>query len=305
MSKELTITTDPEFEGLIPKLTAGEYQQLEQSILSVKKCREALITWNGMLVDGHNRYKICQEHGLKFKTGELKADTREDVTLWILNNQFGRRNLTKRQIEYCRGKQYEAEKKVITNQSGKNQHSKAVGQNDIEANDTPTFTENRLALLHKVSPSTIKRDAKFSGVIDAIGEVSTDAKNKILSCDAKISKQDLMKLSKCSKEEIEVIAVQIGEGTYESMKKEAKNDFDIEATLNSIEQADKSVHQSFISFVDILEESCNRIDKFIEKELSIRDNQDILSRLHTHAKHLDFLIQKLSKKQGADMDSES
>jgi hypothetical protein len=312
MSKEFTI--DPEFKGLIPPLSAGEYKQLEDNILAAKKCRDALITWQGKLVDGHNRYQICTEHEIKYTTAELKLDSRDDVILWIVKNQFGRRNLTKRQTEYCRGKQYETEKQVVTNKLGNNQHSKngeAVAQNDTQpknAKETEMFTAERLAGQHKVSPATIKRDAKFSNVVDAIGAVSPEAKIKILLGDTKISKQALMKLAKASKEEIEAVARQIAGDTYVPVKNEAKKESDIEETLNELEQGleqgDKGVHEVFFGFVDVLEQSYSRIDKYLEKKLSVPDNQKILGRLNAHANHLNHLIQKLTKKQSEDMDAD-
>jgi len=86
------MTIDNEFRNLIPALTADEYTQLEKSILS-EGCRDALITWNGILIDGHNRYEICTKHGLPFETVERVFSCREDVVEWIILNQFGRRNL--------------------------------------------------------------------------------------------------------------------------------------------------------------------------------------------------------------------
>ena len=54
-----TLKIDPEFKDLIPPLSSDEYEQLENNIL-YDGCREPLIAWNDILVDGHNRYDICQ-----------------------------------------------------------------------------------------------------------------------------------------------------------------------------------------------------------------------------------------------------
>ena len=82
-----------EFKSLLPPLTSEEYKILEESLL-VERCREPLVIWNDILVDGHNRYEICQRHGIQFRTTELEADNIEDVKIWIIDNQKGRRNLT-------------------------------------------------------------------------------------------------------------------------------------------------------------------------------------------------------------------
>ena len=87
------VTIDNEFENLIPPLTDDEYAQLEINILR-DGIRDALITWHGILIDGHNRYRIAQKHGLTYRTVEKQFTDRNDAERWIILNQFGRRNLS-------------------------------------------------------------------------------------------------------------------------------------------------------------------------------------------------------------------
>jgi len=83
---------DPEFKTLIPPLSPDEREQLEQNILS-HGCKNALVLWNGTIIDGHNRLEICVEHGVEFEIVEMEFSCREGAKLWILNEQLGRRNL--------------------------------------------------------------------------------------------------------------------------------------------------------------------------------------------------------------------
>ena len=85
---------DPEFKSLIPPLTADEREQLEQNILQSRKCLDAIILWEGIIIDGHNRYAICAKHGIEFEIINLPLPSREAAKLWILENQLSRRNLT-------------------------------------------------------------------------------------------------------------------------------------------------------------------------------------------------------------------
>ena len=87
------IKIDDEFKKLIPPLSADEFKQLEENILS-EGIRENIIIWNGIIIDGHNRYEIAQKHGLEFKTSEKEFADRDSVKIWIIKNQFGRRNLS-------------------------------------------------------------------------------------------------------------------------------------------------------------------------------------------------------------------
>lgn len=88
----LALVTDAEFQSLIPPLSEEEYAQLEENLL-VDGCRDALVVWNDTLIDGHNRYRICRQYGIPFKTAEQAFESRADAIAWIVDNQLGRRNL--------------------------------------------------------------------------------------------------------------------------------------------------------------------------------------------------------------------
>ena len=88
-----TLKIKESFRTIIPPLTPEEYSLLERSILE-DGCRDAIITWKGFIIDGHNRYGICEKHGLHYDTEEIGLDTEQDALVWIINNQLGRRNIT-------------------------------------------------------------------------------------------------------------------------------------------------------------------------------------------------------------------
>ena len=96
---------DPEFKQLLPQLTDYEFGQLEVSILA-EGCRDALVVWRGIVADGHNRLRICQEYGVEYRTRELTLETREEVLDWIDTNQLARRNLSPDQAALVRGRIY-------------------------------------------------------------------------------------------------------------------------------------------------------------------------------------------------------
>jgi len=87
------LIVDAEFKSLIPPLTEEEYELLEQSIIA-EGCRDALVIWNGTLLDGHNRYEMCQKHGIDFDTKNIELKDRDTAKIWIIDNQLARRNLS-------------------------------------------------------------------------------------------------------------------------------------------------------------------------------------------------------------------
>ena len=102
----MDITVKQSLKEFIRPLSDLEYNQLESNILQ-DGCREPLTLWKNdgqnILLDGHNRYKICSKHDVKFTTlfvdsvtvgkEELSLDSTERAQMWVAQNQNGRRNL--------------------------------------------------------------------------------------------------------------------------------------------------------------------------------------------------------------------
>jgi N6-adenosine-specific RNA methylase IME4/ParB-like chromosome segregation protein Spo0J len=84
---------DPEFQGLIPPLSQQELEGLERSLCE-EGCRDPIVAWEGIIVDGHHRYRLCRKHTIPFKVVEKDFQNRDDAKIWIIENQFARRNVT-------------------------------------------------------------------------------------------------------------------------------------------------------------------------------------------------------------------
>lgn len=87
------IKIDLEFQKLIPPLAPEELAQLEENILQ-DGCRDPLVVWDGILIDGHNRFEICERKAVPFKTVEIEFKTKAHARIWMRENQRGRRNLS-------------------------------------------------------------------------------------------------------------------------------------------------------------------------------------------------------------------
>lgn len=90
----MNIVVNEELKAYIDPLTPQEHESLERSILA-EGCRDALVLWGDILVDGHNRYGICQKHGLPFQTVQnTHFQSMEDVHLWMIDQHLGRRSVS-------------------------------------------------------------------------------------------------------------------------------------------------------------------------------------------------------------------
>jgi hypothetical protein len=84
---------DEEFSKILPPLEPQVFDSLEKSLLT-DGCLNSICVWNRIILDGHQRYRICQKHNIPFKTYEVpNIHDRNDAIIWIIENQFGRKNL--------------------------------------------------------------------------------------------------------------------------------------------------------------------------------------------------------------------
>jgi hypothetical protein len=211
MSKKKPITIDPEFESLFPPLADEELAALEESILR-EGCRHRLILWNGFIVDGHNRYKICMKHGRPFETTELeRRDTRESVISWMIDNQLARRNLPAfKRIELADKKadlvEALAKKKKM---AGTNQHT-SLPSNLTEG--SAIDTRNEIAKAAGVSTGTISKFKKIKEqaapeVVEKVrsGEVKIDVAAQIAS----LPKEEQVTLAAAGKDAMKAAAKEV------------------------------------------------------------------------------------------------
>jgi len=112
----MDIVVNEEIKAYIDPLTPDEYRALERSILA-EGCRDALVLWGDMLVDGHNRYAICRRHDIPFRTVQsTRFQSIEDVHLWMIDQHLGRRSLSdfQRGVLALRQREIVAERKART-----------------------------------------------------------------------------------------------------------------------------------------------------------------------------------------------
>ena len=110
----MNIVVNEELKAYIDPLTPEEHDALERSILA-EGCRDALVLWGDVLVDGHNRYGICQKHGLPFQTVQnTRFQSMEDVHLWMIDQHLGRRSVSdfQRGVLALRKREIMAERKA-------------------------------------------------------------------------------------------------------------------------------------------------------------------------------------------------
>lgn len=176
----MNLRIDPEFQTAIPPLSAEEYAALAESI-EREGCRDPLVVWNGILIDGHNRYKICTEKNIAFNIIERNFESREEAKIWILRNQLARRNITpftRTQIALQLAPYFEEKAKANLSAGREGIAGDAVNTRAEIAKiaDVSEQTVQRTKTLLKKAPEKILEDLRSGAVSvnEAYGKVQAD-----------------------------------------------------------------------------------------------------------------------------------
>jgi len=178
---------DKEFQKLIPPLLPEEIEVLKNSIKK-EGIREALLTWNDILIDGHNRFDIAKKLNLPYKIEKLQFENRTEAILWMIDNQLGRRNISNYDRTRLALKYEELIKpKALERQKG-GQGGGLLQQKSAKAIET----RKEVSKIAKVSHDTVSKvkfiekhaneeqKEKLSRQTDSINKVYNEVKKRII-----------------------------------------------------------------------------------------------------------------------------
>jgi len=172
---EISKLKENELNKILPQLTSEQYSGLKERIRAHGYGKEPVeITSDNVLLDGHNRIRICRELGIE-RVPYVVIDV-DDHEKYIIEKNYFRRQLNAEQQDYLRGKTYLAKKKEVgapqeNEHAAKNKCTKVVHLN----------TRQEIAKQYDVSEQTIVNNAKFAEAIDTIADVAPEVSHKILA----------------------------------------------------------------------------------------------------------------------------
>ena len=207
---EKKISIDSDFERLIPHLSQEELEILEKSLIE-EGCREPIYVWNDVILDGHNRYRICTKHGIPYKVVNAPVSSKDEAIVWICINQMGRRNISEQTRHYLIGKRYEAEKRIgASNPFGKNQYTGKKGKKE----DTPlnegqpqklareAYTSGKVGKEYGIGHNAVEKYGRFARNIDRIEQAAPELADKLLKGQLFISMDNVNEISQMSDKQI-------------------------------------------------------------------------------------------------------
>lgn len=154
---------DTEFRRLFFNKSNEKIQKLKTSILS-NGCINPLHVWNGILLDGYDRYEICLDNDIPFEICEINFKNRNEVIEWICLNQLNRKDLTLKMKAYLIGKLFLTQRSLGI--------KKGISGNDII---------KKIAADYNKHTSTIWKYSMLSRKIDELEDDYTDYINDVLA----------------------------------------------------------------------------------------------------------------------------
>jgi hypothetical protein len=276
-----------ELRSWIPAPTQEEDRQLEANIIA-NGCRDALTLWETtqqqinplapnpnepayVLVDGHNRYRICKARSISFNIHLMDFADLKSVKDFMIDLQLGRRNLTPQQVQYFRGLRYLNEK------TDKGKYARGKGneldRSEIEEKlaDKKVSTAEKLAAEYKVGKNTIIRDSEYAAGVD---QLTPELKQSVLSGAVKVDKGQIQKLGKLNAVEpigslSELENVVMGEVTEQPIPDKQQK---------GIEKAQAQLTQCMKALLEGKPLTHDGLDLLIEKATQVKQLLPILAR---------------------------
>ena len=208
-----SLIIDKEFSSLIAPLSEMEFRFLEASIRK-DGCREPITIWHNIIIDGHNRYRICLKWNIPFQTEEKHFNDRVEAVAWICSKQLGRRNISEETRKYLIGRQFDAEKIIHKRKmaagassitmpitASKDEHAPSTSVDQGQSRLQPKAprknpTAGQIGDEHHISHSTVEKYALYSRALDVIGQASPSLQERILSGKCKLSYTNVIMLSR-------------------------------------------------------------------------------------------------------------
>lgn len=282
-----------ELRDLIPPLLESEFLALKEN-LQKHGCKDPLKIWQTtnqninvnenpddvvyVLIDGHNRFQLCNELQIPFN---IQIDNFESMTVvrnFIIDFQLSRRNITSQQASYLRGLRYNTEKKLVTNNllqskesvtdlpnghfahldnsavlSSENsdekvEQSEAIlpnGQNVHLDNSTKKTTAQELGEYYNVDEKTIRRDADFARGLE---KLAPNIRKEILAGQIKVEKSKIQKIGKADDLNEQIKSLEEIEEVYQNLNTEV----DSQTTAKASNKSDKLIQERYLKLTNTL-----------------------------------------------------
>lgn len=183
--------TDTELMRLSIPFSQEEMNKLETSIIE-NGCLEPIIAWQGLILDGHKRYKICVDEDIDFEIKEMDFCDLKKAAIWVCSNRIAQYDKRSAPYIYLIGKWYDYQKSVDFEQRkriGSYRNFQSDGISDIKGQ-----TSIRLGEKIGINRSTVEKYSKVTESIERLDMIEPMLSKAILSGEVHFSQNEIIKM---------------------------------------------------------------------------------------------------------------
>lgn len=272
-----TLRIDPEFRDKIPPMPVEDFEGLKADILRDGYVRDPLVVWEeeNILLDGHHRWKVIQEHPELPYTLDYKSfPDRWAAIAWICANQLHKHNMDEIQRAKLIQEQSDAELKSVqrdaagrfapgdeNHRTGKNPHRKKIAEE------------------YGITEWEVQKSVEMGRGIDKAAEVDPDFKRDVLSGVVKAKKSDLAAIRKLeSPDEIQeaVDAIRSGK-TAPKPRPQSKEMKEFTDKINSVVKAMEDDNREYTIDDAITDFGSAEDTFFMQVRFIIQERQSVIN----------------------------
>ena len=227
-STERTPTVLPEMAELLPPLTGEQLAALEADILKNGCYSPVIVNEDMVVIDGHNRQRLCEQHGLPYQMVVFSFEDMLEAKQWALDTQKGRRNLDKWELgKIALRLKPDIEARARENMSAGGGDQKSEGAKSGCANSqnpiSPVNTTKELADAVGIGHQTMSRVMQIDEHAPAAVKEALDSGDLSINQGYNITRQ-MRELPEEQREEAAALAVELEKAKKEIRQCDAEAD---------------------------------------------------------------------------------
>ena len=199
--QEYDLKTDPEFDLLHIKASEGFEKSLEQSIL-YSGVGHPLIVWQGILVDGYKRYRICKREHLPFRIRSIELGSRLEAMVWICDRMMLRQDLSEERRKYYIGKKFLLMSEIIQGRFSEG----PAGDDRIPLHPVGRYKlADMIGLKFNLSGSAVMKYGLYASALESIRKQDSFIFDRIISGEVRISHENTLDISNLRGDDMRIL----------------------------------------------------------------------------------------------------
>jgi len=204
--KEL-LHTAPELMRLSIPFSHEEMAKLESNLIE-NGCIEPILIWNGLILDGHKRYKICVEENIDFEIEEMEFEDINEAAIWVCSHRIAQYDKKSTTYQYLIGKWYDIQKTVNSEKrkkSGNISFSKKYTKNPDDTYCHYGHTSITMGAELGINRSTVEKYRRLSESMDRIDTIEPMLYQAILSGEVEFCQNEIIRMRNYDNKTISMI----------------------------------------------------------------------------------------------------